>query len=61
MKWHITIIMIENRVVPGHTEDLEETNVYIKASLNGRLCYCREKDALKPGFSTEIFPAALTG
>lgn len=36
MRWHITIIMMEKRVVPRHTEGLAETNVYIKASLNGR-------------------------
>lgn len=46
-KWRITIIMIEKRGVPRHTEELEETNVYIKASLNGRLWCCREKDTPK--------------
>lgn len=58
MKWHITIIMIENRIVPGHTEELEEIKVYIKASLRGRPCCCRKSDTHMPGFSTEILPAA---
>lgn len=45
MKWHITIIMMEKRIVPRHTEGLEETNVYIKASLNGRR-QCAEQMSL---------------